>query len=43
MNIDSVKKRRELISHYYSIRSRIISIDRIRVGYEKKTVEGDPY
>ena len=36
MNIDSAKKRRELLDHYMSIRSKILSIDRIRIEYGKK-------
>lgn len=34
--LDSAEKRRELLDYYSSIRSRILTIDRIRIGYEKK-------
>ncbi len=37
--LDSAEKRRELLDYYSSIRSRILTIDRIRIGYEKKKTD----
>lgn len=42
MNIDSAERRQGLLDHYQSNRSKILTIDRIRIGYEKKTGEGNP-